>query len=68
MIWYAINFSGQEAAVFVSIQIVFMLWHEEVKRPLFAGNALLRKMLTSAFGEDEVRMAKRGNINYIGVP
>jgi hypothetical protein len=39
-----------------------MLWHREVKRPLFIENALLTKMLTSAFGEDWVRIVKRGGI------
>jgi hypothetical protein len=39
-----------------------MLWHQEVTRLLFIENALLTKMLTSAFGEDRVRMAKRGGI------
>lgn len=41
---------------------VFMLWHYKVKRPLFIKNALLTKLLTSAFGEDWVRMVKRGGI------
>jgi hypothetical protein len=39
-----------------------MLWHYKVKRPLFIKNALLTKLLTSAFGEDWVRMVKRGGI------
>jgi hypothetical protein len=71
LLWYLhglarhlLQWSGSSS---ICIQTDFMVWHQEVKRPLFMGNALLRKVLTSGCGEDESRMMRGGDINYIGV-